>query len=136
MYGTVNELAARLLRVYPADEKLTLIIWAREDVRDFVADMALTEEEAGRILEDIDSLHETHESGVGEVTIRIMAENIREEARAKREVIVPALALENVCRLAAEFLRNAEVECGEGASQRLYENGPDSVAQIRRALEI
>ncbi|MEN4931805.1 DUF1380 family protein [Erwinia billingiae] len=84
MYGTVNELAARLLRDYPADEMLTLIIWSREDVRDFVADLMLTEEEAGRILADIDSLHETHESGVGEVTVRIMAENMREEARAPR----------------------------------------------------
>ncbi|CAX53624.1 Conserved uncharacterized protein (plasmid) [Erwinia billingiae Eb661] len=135
MYGTVNELAARLLRDYPADEMLTLIIWSREDVRDFVADLMLTEEEAGRILADIDNLHETHECGVGEVTVRIMAENMREEARALRDVTVPAHALENVVRLAAEFLRMAEIECGEGAAKRLYEQGPDAVAKIRRALE-
>jgi len=134
MHGTVNELAAALLREYPADEKLTLIIWSLQDVHDYAEDTALTDAEAGQLLADIDTLC-THEGGVGGETIRIMAENMREEARAKREITVSAHTLEQVYRLAAEFLRRAEIECGEGAAERLYKQGPNAVAQIGRALE-
>jgi len=134
MYGTVNELAARLLRDYPTHEKLTLIIWSLQDVHDYAEEPALTDAEAGQILADIDTLC-THEGGVGGETIRTMAENMREKARAMREITIPAHALDQVYRLAAEFLRRAEIECGEGAAERLYEKGPDAVAQIGRALE-
>ena len=134
MHGTVNELTAALLREYPADEKLTLIIWSVQDVHDYAGEPALTDAEAGQLLADIDTLC-THEGGVGEETIRIMAENMREKARAMREITVPAHALDQVYRLAAEFLRRAEIECGEGAAERLYGQGPNAVAKIGRALE-
>ncbi|MGE9553635.1 DUF1380 family protein [Erwinia amylovora] len=133
MHGTVNELAARLLREYTADAELTLIIWSLDDVHDYAGEPALTDAEAGQLLAEIDTLC-THEGGVGEETIRMMAENMREEARALREVTVPAHALEQVLRLAAEFLHRTEIESGEGAAARLYGQGPNAVAQIGRAL--
>ncbi|MEI2684656.1 DUF1380 family protein [Erwinia aphidicola] len=88
MYGTVNALCARLLQMHNADEMISLIIWTKEDVLAVLDDDSVTEAQAAEILAQIEGIDGHHEYGVGEETLRAMLENVRESARAEREVRV------------------------------------------------
>lgn len=135
MYGTVNELCVELLRNCKADEKLTLIVWSEEDVQNYAEDLALTPSEAADIVRQIDDLDDVLYYGVGMSTIQAMAENLRAEQEQARLASVPAAALAKALRLAAEFLRLADTEGGEGAAARLYPAETAALAQVRKALD-
>lgn len=72
--------------------------------------------EADEINANISELDSVHEFGVGEETLRAMLENMRESARAEREVWVTAGTLERIATLAGEYIRREEAEGGEGAA--------------------
>ncbi len=72
---------------------------------------------------------------IGMATIQELVNSQREEARAQREVTVPAEVLSRVVTLAGEFLRRTDIESGAGAAARLYPAMPEAVQQIRKALE-
>jgi len=135
MYGTVKELCAGLLEEYPAEEKITLIVWSEENVRNYAEDMALTESEAAGVVRQIDCEDGLYEYGIGMATIQELVNSQREEARAQREVTVPAEVLTRVVTLAGKFLRRTDIESGAGAAARLYPAMPEAVQQIRKALE-
>lgn len=128
MYGTVNALCAKLTENYRPDEPMTLIVWTTEDVLACLDDDSVTEDTAARIVGLIAGLDGVHECGVGTETLICLLENLREEEARRREITVPAAALEKVMALAAEFLRMEEIQSGEGAAQRLY---PDETCAFR-----
>ncbi|MDF7662792.1 DUF1380 family protein [Erwiniaceae bacterium L1_54_6] len=131
MYGTVNALCAKLLQQYRSDELITLIVWTKEDVMAVLDDSGLTEDGAAEMLSMMDSLGGLHEYGVGEDTLRVLLDNIREQEAQTREVSVPAAALEKVLRVAGDYMRREDAEGGEGSAVRRwpYENAAIRVAQ-------
>lgn len=135
MYGTVKELCAGLLDEYPAGEKITLIVWSEANVRNYAEDMVLTYSEAAEVVRQIDCEDGLYEYGIGMTTIQEMVNNIREQQEQSRQATVPAGALAKALRLAAEFLRLADTEGGEGAAARLYPAETAALAQVRKALD-
>lgn len=134
MYGTVNALCARLLQRHNADEMISLIIWTKEDVLAVLDDDSVTEAQAAEILAQIEGIDGHHEYGVGEETLRAMLENVRESARAEREVRVTAGTLEKIARLAGEYIRREEAEGGEGATRRQFPLELDALEAVRKLV--
>ncbi|KMV67882.1 hypothetical protein WB66_22635 [bacteria symbiont BFo1 of Frankliniella occidentalis] len=134
MYGTVNTLCARLLQRHNADEMISLIIWTKEDVLAVLDDDSVTEAQAAEILAQIEGIDGYHEYGVGEETLRAMLENVRESARAEREVRVTAGTLERIARLAGEYIRREEAEGGEGAARRHFPLELDALEAVRKLV--
>ena len=116
MYGTVNELCARLLQRYKSDELMTLIVWTKEDVLAVLDDESVTEETAADIVQQISGLDAQHDYGVSLETLQAVLENIREEEKQARVATVPAAALETAIRVAWDFMRLEDAQNGEGAS--------------------
>lgn len=134
MYGTVKELCERLLADYPADEKIDLIIWTLDDVREFLSDMKPTDDEAGCILACLEGVDAVHEYGVSAITLVEMLENLREEERRNRQVSVSAYTLARIIELAEKLLEAAEEECGEGATGWLYPISAETIQQLKAEL--
>lgn len=120
MYGTVNELCARLLQRYKSDELMTLIIWTKEDVRAVLDDESVTEETAADIVQQISGLDAQHDYGVSLETLQAVLEGIREEEKQARVATVPAAALETAIRVAWDFMRLEDAQNGAGASARRF----------------
>ncbi|WP_256853694.1 DUF1380 family protein [Pantoea sp. Fr+CA_20] len=64
MYGTVSQLCHRLKTQFQGEEKITLIIWRKDDVLKVLSEEHITEETAAEIVCDIatwdrDAQHET-----------------------------------------------------------------------------
>ncbi|MDF7788436.1 DUF1380 family protein [Pantoea stewartii] len=70
MYGTVNELCARLTDKYSADERMTLIVWTREEVLALLDDENVSAEAADKILCRIAGVDEQHKYGVCQDTLK------------------------------------------------------------------
>lgn len=134
MYGTVNELCARLMAEYPQDEDIMLIVWTTADVLDVLRHENITEAMAVRILAGVDGMEGQHEAGVGLETLQCFREALEEEDAWQREITVPAAALQKVMALAGEFLRLTDTESGEGAAQRLYREEADALQRVRDAV--
>jgi hypothetical protein len=100
MYGTVNELCARLLQRYKSDELMTLIIWAQEDVLAVLDDESVAEETAADIVRQNEGLDAQHKYGVSLETLQAVLENIREEEEQARLTTVPAAALKTALKAA------------------------------------
>lgn len=108
MYGTVSQLCHRLKAQFEGDQKITLIIWRKEDVMRVLSEEHITEETAAEIVCDIATWDRDaqHEAGVGADTLRIIEGNIRyAAARRNRPVTVAASDLA-VLAGAAERLLN------------------------------
>lgn len=136
MYGTVNEICARLAQRYRADELMTLIIWTKEDVLAVLDDENVSDNAAGEILCRIASVDAQHEYGVSEDTLRAIADMMRDEAEQAREVTLPAAAAESVVHLAREFMRLHDAQNGaEGAAARLYPAQAEALRRVGAALE-
>ncbi|WP_273759615.1 DUF1380 family protein [Pantoea ananatis] len=93
MYGTVSQLCHRLKTEFQGEEKITLIIWRKEDVMKVLSDDPITEETAAEIVCDISTWDRDaqHEAGVGAETVRFMASAVRHAAaRRHRPVTVTA----------------------------------------------
>ena len=99
---------------------MSLIVWTSANVSDVLDGEGITPEEADEINANINELDSVHEYGAGEETLRAMLENVRESARADREVRVTAGTLERIARLAGEYVRREEAEGGEGAARRHF----------------
>ncbi|MFV9671362.1 DUF1380 family protein [Pantoea sp. KXB25] len=93
MYGTVSQLCSRLKSQFQGEEKITLIVWRKEDVMKVLSDEHLTEETAAEIVCDLATWDREaqHEAGVGAETLRVLADNIH-YAAAQRNRLVTLLA--------------------------------------------
>lgn len=120
MYGTVNELCARLQQHFKSDELMTLIIWTKEDVLAVLDDSRITEETADEILLRIEWQDDQHDKGVGLDALQSLAQKLLDEAEQAREATVPAAALEMAIRVAWDFMRLEDAQNGEGASARRF----------------
>lgn len=126
MYGTVNELCARLLQRYKSDELMTLIIWTKEDVLAVLDDESVTEETAGEIVCDIATWDRDaqHEAGVGAETLRVLADNIRyAAAQRSRPVTLSAGDLEILVQAAGRLPdagAGRETDAIQAALRRAY----------------
>ena len=120
MYGTVNQLCARLQQRFKSDELMTLIIWTTEDVLAVLDDSRITEETADEILRRIEWQDEQHDKGVGLDALQSLAQKLLDEAEQAREATVPAAALETAIRVAWDFMRLEDAQNGEGASARRF----------------
>ncbi|MGC0793515.1 DUF1380 family protein [Pantoea agglomerans] len=82
MYGTVSQLCNRLKAQFEGDQKITLIIWRKEDVMRVMGEEHVTGETAAEIVCDLATWDRDakHEAGVGAETLRILADNIRHSA--------------------------------------------------------
>ncbi|PIJ49940.1 hypothetical protein BOM23_23475, partial [Erwinia sp. OLMDLW33] len=109
-----------LLKQFAPGERMSLIVWTSANVSDVLDGEGITPEEADEINANISELDSVHEYGAGEETLRAMLENVRESARADREVRVTAGTLERIARLAGEYVRREEAEGGEGAARRHF----------------
>ena len=76
---------------------MSLIVWTSANVSDVLDGEGITPEEADEINANISELDSVHEYGVGEETLRAMLENVRESARADREVRVAVPAGRACC---------------------------------------
>ncbi|MEJ1269037.1 hypothetical protein WDV93_25220 [Pantoea ananatis] len=93
MYGTVSQLCHRLKTEFQGDEKITLIIWCKEDVMRVLRDGHITEGTAAEIVCDISTWDRNaqHEAGVGAETLRFIASGVRHAAgRRNRPVTIAA----------------------------------------------
>lgn len=135
MYGTVNALCAKLTETYTPDEPLAVIVWTKEDVMACLEEYSVTEDTAARMVGLIAGLEGVHECGVGLDTLICLLENLREEEARRREITVPAAALEKVMALAAEFLRMEDIQGGEGTAKRLYPDEDRALRALRDTLE-
>ena len=134
MYGMPNELCIQLLKQFAPGERMTLIVWTSGNVSDVLDGEDITPEEADEINANISELDSVHEYGVGEETLRAMLENVRESARADREVRVTAGMLERIARLAGEYIRREEAEGGEGAARRHFPLELDALEAVRKLV--
>jgi hypothetical protein len=78
MYGTVSQLCNRLKAQFEGDQKITLIIWRKEDVMRVMGEEHVTGETAAEIVCDLATWDRDaqHEAGVGAETLRVLADNI------------------------------------------------------------
>ncbi|PAW31253.1 hypothetical protein CIL06_23010 [Pantoea vagans] len=78
MYGTVSQLCNRLKAQFEGDQKITLIIWRKEDVMRVMGEEHVTAETAAEIVCDLATWDRDaqHEAGVGAETLRVLADNI------------------------------------------------------------
>ncbi|WP_336717833.1 DUF1380 family protein [Pantoea ananatis] len=108
MYGTVSQLCHRLKSEFQGEEKMTLIIWRKEDVMKVLSEEHITEETAAEIVCDLSTWDRDaqHEAGVGAETLRFIASGVRYAGgRRHRPVTVSAYDLA-VLAEAAERLLN------------------------------
>ncbi|WP_277269590.1 DUF1380 family protein [Pantoea septica] len=134
MYGKINTLCARLLQQHRPYELITLIVWTKEDVLAVLDDEDLTEDDAAEILSQIGDLDGLHDSGIGEDTLRVIWENMREREAQAREALIPAEALKTVIRLAARFLQIQEAKDGTGSGQLNYPFETLALEKVKTAL--
>lgn len=134
MYGTVNELCARLLQRYKSDELMTLIIWTKEDVLSVLDDESVTEETAADIVQQISGLDAQHDYGVSLETLQAVLANIREEEKQARMATVPAATLETAIRVAWDFMRLEDAQNGEGSSARHFPAETAALCRISALL--
>ncbi|RAH26735.1 DUF1380 family protein [Pantoea agglomerans] len=134
MYGTVNELCARLKQRFKSDELMTLIIWTKEDVLAVLDDSRITQEAADEILRRIEWQDDQHDKGVGLDVLQSLAQNLLDEAEQAREATVPAAALETAIRVAWDFMRLEDAQNGEGASARRFPAETAALCRISALL--
>lgn len=134
MYGTVNELCARLRSCFKPDELMTLIIWTKNDVLAVLDDSRITDEIADEILRRIEWQDGQHDSGVGLDALQGIAQSLLDEAEQAREATVPAAALEIALRVAWSFMRLEDAQSGEGAAARLYPHETQALLRVSAAL--
>ena len=89
MYGTVSQLCNRLKAQFEGDQKITLIIWRKEDVMRVMGGEHVTSETAAEIVCDLATWDRDaqHEAGVGAETIRVLADNIRYAAGQRNRLV-------------------------------------------------
>ncbi|MGC0928870.1 DUF1380 family protein [Pantoea agglomerans] len=89
MYGTVSQLCNRLKAQFEDDQKITLIIWRKEDVMRVMGEDHVTAETATEIVCDLATWDRDaqHEAGVGAETIRVLADNIRYAAGQRNRLV-------------------------------------------------
>lgn len=107
MYGTVSQLCHRLKTQFQGEEKITLIIWRKEDVLKVLSEEHITEETAAEIVCDIATWDRDaqHEAGVGAETLSFIASGVRyAAARRNRPVTVSASDLEILAEAAGRLL--------------------------------
>ncbi|CBJ48227.1 DUF1380 family protein [Erwinia amylovora] len=107
MYGTVNELCARLRHDYRPDELITLIIWRKEDVQNVLGEENVSDETAAEIVCYLATWDKDaqHAAGVGAETLRVIADNVRRAAgRHHRAVTIAASDLSILTRAAGQHL--------------------------------
>lgn len=107
MYGTVSQLCHRLKTEFQGEEKITLIIWRKEDVMKVLSEEHITEETAAEIVCDLSTWDRDaqHEAGVGAETVRFIASDVRHAAaRRNRLVTVSASDLEILAEAAGRLL--------------------------------
>ncbi|MGE0968584.1 DUF1380 family protein (plasmid) [Klebsiella sp. WOUb02] len=131
MYGTVNEVCENLKSRFPQNEEIKVIVWTTADVMAVLSEENITEAMAARILAMMDGMEGLHESGVGVETLLCIRDALEEEDDWQRQITVPAAVLKKVMALAGEFLRITEIESGEGAARRLYNEESDALQRVR-----
>lgn len=112
MYGTVSQLCNRLKAQFQGEQKITLIIWRKEDVMRVMGGEHVTSETAAEIVCDLATWDRDaqHEAGVGADTLRVLADNIRYAAgRLNRLVTLSASDVEILVQ-AASKLRDKDVD--------------------------
>lgn len=97
-------------------------------------DDRVTEGLAAEILAQIECSDGHHEFGIGEGTLRVMLDNIREQDKEEREVCVPA-ALERVLRVAGDFMRLDDAQGGEGSVVRLWPYENEAIKTVIAAMK-
>ncbi|WGK59978.1 DUF1380 family protein [Pantoea sp. SS70] len=109
MHGNVNEICAWLLETFQPGTPFTILVWTEEDVQDSTDSMALTEEEAHAVLDEIGELDDHRRYGIGRDTVRELASQVRRDRQAARHVTLPAASLKVLLELAGKA-----GETGEG----------------------
>lgn len=126
MYGTVSQLCNRLKAQFQADQKITLIIWRKEDVMRVMGEEHVTAETAAEIVCDLATWDRDaqHEAGVGAETLRVLADNICYAAERRNRLVTLSACDVEILVQAAGRLRYAGVdgEAGavQGAIRRIY----------------
>lgn len=116
---------------FPQNEEIKVIVWTTADVMAVLSEENITEAMAARILAMMDGMEGLHESGVGVETLLCIRDALEEEDDWQRQITVPAAVLKKVMALEGEFLRVAEIESGEGAARRLYNEESDALQRVR-----
>ncbi|MEN4578097.1 DUF1380 family protein [Pantoea agglomerans] len=122
MYGTVSQLCNRLKAQFQADQKITLIIWRKEDVMRVMGEEHVTAETAAEIICDLATWNRDaqHEAGVGAETLHVLADNICYAAERHNRLVT---------------LSACDVEILLQAAERLPEAGPEGEASaVQEAL--
>lgn len=90
MYGTRNELTARLAQMYPGDEAIALFVWDTDCVK--TQDEAMSDSEAAEVLALIGHMPAEvwQEEGSTFATVQSLLARCREE---ERQIRVPAVLL-------------------------------------------
>lgn len=123
MYGTVSQLCNRLKAQFQGEQKITLIIWRKEDVMRVMGEEHVTSETAAEIVCDLATWDRDaqHEAGVGAETLRVLAENICYAAGRHNRLVT---------------LSASDVEILVQAARRLHDTGVDREAgAIHEALK-
>lgn len=126
MYGTVSQLCNRLKAQFQGEQKITLIIWRKEDVMRVMGGEHVMSETAAEIVCDLATWDRDaqHEAGVGAETLRVLADNIRyATGRLNRLVTLSASDVE-ILEQAASKLRDTgvdgETDAVQEALKRVY----------------
>lgn len=90
MYGTRNELTARLAQMYPGDEAIALFVWDTDCVK--TQDETMSDSEAAEVLALIGHMPAEvwQEEGITFATVQSLLAQCREE---ERQIRVPAVLL-------------------------------------------
>ena len=119
MYGAVSQLCNRLKAQFEDDQKITLIIWRKEDVMRVMGEEHVTGETATEILCDLATWDRDaqHEAGVGAETLRILADNIYYAAGKRNRLVTLSASDVEILVQSASRLHDAGAEGESGAVQ-------------------
>ncbi|MEQ9883273.1 hypothetical protein ABRP83_13965 [Pectobacterium brasiliense] len=137
MYGTVGEIASELEKEFGQDERITVLVWSANDVREYGQDYSPSDDEIESVLEFIADAGGDGNRCVGIDTIMTFLEERWQEKQKNRSVAIPVKHLEIVMTLAGQEMKRlavfAEDGGGDAAAFLAEENG--ALKSIREAIE-
>lgn len=126
MYGTVSQLCNHLKAQFQGEQKITLIIWRKEDVMRVMGGEHVTSETAAEIVCDLATWDRDaqHEAGVGAETLRVLADNIHYAAAQRNRLVTLSASDVEILVQAAGRLPDAgagrETDAIQAALRRAY----------------
>lgn len=135
MHDSVKNICVRLAETFGDEESIAVLVWKKADVMDCGESMAITDEEAERVLSGIGDEEYHCRYGIDRESVRDRLAYLREEEEQSREVSVPAAALAQVLRVAGDYMRLEDAQGGEGRSRVLWPQECEAIRRVRDALK-